>query len=208
MAASDYIVYVDESGDHSLTSIDPQYPVFVLAFCIFDIKSYTADVVPAFQKLKFDYFGHDMIVLHSHHIRKQKGDFNILRNAAIRTNFMNDLTTAIAAAPFTLIATVVDKDKLNAQYVYPANPYDIAMVFCLERTLRFLRDLGHDEKKTTTICFESRGPKEDAELELAFLRVVNGNNWFGGKMPFEIKFAGKQAHSTGMQLADLFAYPI
>ena len=28
---SDYVVYVDESGDHSLTSIDADYPVFVLA---------------------------------------------------------------------------------------------------------------------------------------------------------------------------------
>jgi hypothetical protein len=35
---SQYIVYVDESGDHSLQSIDPQYPVFVLAFCIFHLK--------------------------------------------------------------------------------------------------------------------------------------------------------------------------
>lgn len=28
---SDFIVYVDESGDHSLQSIDQSYPVFVLA---------------------------------------------------------------------------------------------------------------------------------------------------------------------------------
>ena len=32
---SDYIVYVDESGDHSLESINPEYPLFVLSFCIF-----------------------------------------------------------------------------------------------------------------------------------------------------------------------------
>lgn len=32
---SEFVVYVDESGDHSLTSIDRNYPVFVLAFCIF-----------------------------------------------------------------------------------------------------------------------------------------------------------------------------
>jgi hypothetical protein len=32
---SDFIIYVDESGDHSLESIDPDYPVFVLSFCIF-----------------------------------------------------------------------------------------------------------------------------------------------------------------------------
>lgn len=32
---SDFVVYVDESGDHSLASIDPNYPVFVLALCVF-----------------------------------------------------------------------------------------------------------------------------------------------------------------------------
>jgi hypothetical protein len=32
---STYIVYVDESGDHSLNTVDENYPVFVLAFCIF-----------------------------------------------------------------------------------------------------------------------------------------------------------------------------
>lgn len=33
---SDYIVFVDESGDHGLVSIDPEYPIFVLGFCIFN----------------------------------------------------------------------------------------------------------------------------------------------------------------------------
>ena len=29
---SDYIVYVDESGDHSLKSVNPEFPVFVNIF--------------------------------------------------------------------------------------------------------------------------------------------------------------------------------
>ena len=41
----DYIVYVDESGDHSLTSIDPQYPIFVLAFCLFDKEKYAEKIM-------------------------------------------------------------------------------------------------------------------------------------------------------------------
>jgi hypothetical protein len=32
MDNSDYIIYVDESGDHGLSSINEQYPVFVLSF--------------------------------------------------------------------------------------------------------------------------------------------------------------------------------
>ncbi len=32
LPTSDYLVFVDESGDHGLTSIEPSYPIFVLAF--------------------------------------------------------------------------------------------------------------------------------------------------------------------------------
>lgn len=30
MTYNDYVIYVDESGDHTLTAIDRDYPVFVL----------------------------------------------------------------------------------------------------------------------------------------------------------------------------------
>ncbi|MDR9469441.1 DUF3800 domain-containing protein, partial [Marinospirillum sp.] len=63
MNFSDYIVYVDESGDHSLHNINPVYPVFVLAFCLIHKEDYLRKVVPEIQALKFRYFGHDMIIL-------------------------------------------------------------------------------------------------------------------------------------------------
>lgn len=49
---SDYIVFVDESGDHSLTSIDPAYPVFVLSFCVFTRDCYINKLTPALRQLK------------------------------------------------------------------------------------------------------------------------------------------------------------
>ncbi len=61
---SDYIIYVDESGDHSLESIDKQYPVFVLAFCIFNKKIYSESIIRKLKEVKFKYFGHDMVILH------------------------------------------------------------------------------------------------------------------------------------------------
>jgi len=72
---SKYIVYVDESGDHSLKSIDEQYLLFVLAFCVFHKRHYSESVVPALEKFKFNYFGHDQVVLHENEIRKEKGMF-------------------------------------------------------------------------------------------------------------------------------------
>ena len=38
---SAYVVYVDESGDHNLESIDQEYPVFVLSFCVFRKGNYS-----------------------------------------------------------------------------------------------------------------------------------------------------------------------
>jgi hypothetical protein len=64
MPDSDYIIYADESGDHSLTKIDAHYPIFVVAFAIIEKATYTT----AIQKLltiKFQHFGHDMVVLHA-----------------------------------------------------------------------------------------------------------------------------------------------
>ena len=35
-------VFVDESGDHGLARVDPGYPIFVLAFCLFAKSDYVA----------------------------------------------------------------------------------------------------------------------------------------------------------------------
>jgi len=45
MNFSNYIVYVDESGDHSLSSVNKDFPIFVLAFCIFEKAMYSQSAV-------------------------------------------------------------------------------------------------------------------------------------------------------------------
>ena len=90
-AFSDYVVYVDESGDHSLTSINPDFPIFVLAFCVFHKRHYSEMIIPAVEKLKFNYFGHDSVVLHENEIRRQKGPFTFLSQRTVRQEFMGQL---------------------------------------------------------------------------------------------------------------------
>src|ERR1700680_2868913 len=77
---SNFVVYVDESGDHGVQKLDANYPVFVLAFCVFYKRHYSEKVVPALHKFKFNHFGHDLVVLHEHEIRKEKGDFRFFVN--------------------------------------------------------------------------------------------------------------------------------
>ncbi|MCF8081803.1 MAG: DUF3800 domain-containing protein [Deltaproteobacteria bacterium] len=204
---SDYILYVDESGDHGLASIDPNYPVFVLAFCIFHKEQYASQVVSAVQRFKFKYFGHDMVILHEHDIRKDKGDFKFLKNKEKKDAFLNELTEMVKHAPFTLITTVIKKDLLMARYVKPENPYHIALGFGLERAYRFLQSDGQTDK-ITHVVFENRGKKEDDDLELEFRRVCDGGNYFSKHLPFRIVFADKKTNSGGLQFADLVARPI
>src|SRR5262245_59741031 len=101
-AYSEYIVYVDESGDRSLGNINPYYPIFVLSFCIFHKESYSRVVTPALRILKFLTFGHDMIILHEHEIRKKEGLFKLL-NREPRELFLENLSSLISTTDFTLI---------------------------------------------------------------------------------------------------------
>lgn len=213
---SDFVIFVDESGDHSLTSINPDYPLFVLTLCIIKKTDYSRLIVPGFLDFKLEFFGHDMAILHAHEIRKPRGDFSILLNAAVRERFMARLNGLVEAAPFTLIAVVIRKLDLKKNYTTPHNPYDLALRFGLERVSHFLRENGQQDKLTHVIA-ESRGRAEDNDFELQFRRVSqNKRDWHPPSLfamdllrtPLELIIADKKTNSIGMQLADLVAHPI
>lgn len=200
---SNYVVYVDESGDHGLENVDPNYPVFVLAFCVFHKKHYAQRVVPAIEAFKFRHFGHDLVVLHETDIRKEKGGFRF-NGRQHREQFLTELTDIIETSNFVLISCVIDKHRLRER---TSNPYHLALGFCLE-TLYELLEEKQQHQPTTHVVVECRGKREDAELELEFRRVCAGDNKFGRTLPFEIVFADKKTNSSGLQLADLVARPI
>ena len=141
---SDYIVYVDESGDHGLINIKTNYPIFVLVFCIFDKNQYlkTASQI---QNMKFKYFGHDMVILHESDIRIGDGYFSNFSKEN-KANFLGSLTKIIKNQDFTVITAIIDKNKLKAQYVDSFNPYYLAMEFCLERLYLFLQEKQNTNK--------------------------------------------------------------
>ena len=206
MKFSDYIVYVDESGSANPAAIDPDYPVFVLSCCLFHIDTYVSNIVPEVQRFKFKYFGHDMVVLHEHEIRKSAGEFNILLNPATRQNFMADFNALVTNAEFTIISSVINKQGLTDKGI-KEDPYHLAVQFCLERLAMRLNSLGQ-KGCLTHVVFERRGKNEDRDLELEFRRVCDGANFRGLKLPFKCVFADKKVISTGLQLADLTARPI
>ena len=212
---SDYIVFVDETGDHALQTIDPEYPIFGLAFCIFHKSDYQKILSPALQALKLDYWGHDNIILHEHSIRKEKGPFGLLRtDADLRNNFMERLGKIIDETPFSVVSSIINKTKLKQRYANPYNPYEIGLLFCMERTLSFLQQKNQQGRKVT-IIFEGRGKKEDNDLELEFRRICDNKTSLSyykstdfSQITFDMIFSQKSLNVPGLQIADLIARPI
>jgi hypothetical protein len=203
MGFSDYIIYADESGDHGLASINPEMPVFVLAFCIFRKEDYIRSVVPSVQTLKFKYWGHDGVILHNHEIRKRKGEFNILKNQPRAEGFFDDLNVCLINMPVTVIAAVIDKlslAKLIPSGLHP-NPYYLALGFCVAELRKFLNETAENGTKTFIIA-ERRGAEEDKLLAAEFAKIDAPGP------ALELRFMDKKHNSTGLQIADLVAHPI
>jgi hypothetical protein len=206
MEYSDYIVYVDESGDHGLVNIDKQYPIFVLAFCIFKKSDYLK-TVQDFQEFKFNHFGHDIVILHENEIRKDKGVFKVLNNLEKKSSFIKKLSDVVNQQKFAVISTTIKKDELKKHYRYDNNPYHIALKFCIERLFNFLI-ASNQQKKITHIVVEQRGKTEDRALEREFSKICSKGNFKDITTNFEMIMASKQSNSTGLQLADLIVRPI
>ena len=166
------------------------------------------------QCLRMEIWGHDQIIFHEHDIRKEKGPFKLLRtDRELRERFLEELTSIIAEANIKLIVSVIDKKRLKERYANPYNPYEVAMLFCMERTLSFLCRQNETGKRIF-VLFESRGRREDRELELEFRRICDNRSNWGYKRPdfqqmyFEHIFVDKKSNTTGLQLADLVVRPL
>ena len=204
------VVYFDEVGNPTLDASDKDFPVFAIAMFICDTNCYVNQIVPRVSRLKFDYFGHEGIVLHSRDIRKAQGDFGFLTNPDVRAAFMSDLSSIMDSCDYKLLAVAIRKDKLVSRYVYPADPYDLALLFAMERLISVL-EVARQTK--VTIIAEMRGKKEDRDLYVAFQRIVTrGSGYIDAArfkgVDFTLKFLPKAANVIGTQLADLAAYPI
>lgn len=203
---SDFIVYVDESGDHGMEKLDANYPMFVLAFCVFYKRHYAERVVPALEKFKFNHFGHDLVVLHEHEIRKETGAFRF-GSRQEKEEFLSELTSIIDQSNFILISCVINKEGLRRAGGAPPNPYNLALSFCLDALYELMEEKMQAARKTHVV-FERRGEKEDKEMELEFRRICDGANRQGITLPFTIIFGDKRVNSSGLQLADLVARPV
>ncbi|MDF7663184.1 DUF3800 domain-containing protein [Bifidobacterium sp. ESL0763] len=201
----DYIVFVDESGDQSLKNADSDYPIFVLAFCIFKKRHYLDYVLPAITELKFDFWGSDTVILHEREMRKRQNAFEILMDGDKREVFFARLNEIMTNAQYDVVSTIIDKRTYKSTWA--RTPYDVATQFGMERVFYEMEARGQRGLRIP-IIFESRGKKEDKALLAAIQGIKNKTRCKGMPEMFDCECASKFSNSVGLQFADMVARPI
>ena len=96
----------------------------------------------------------------------------------LRERFYAELNRLVEAAPMKICAAVVDKLLLRARYADTRHPYQDALHCCMTQ-LHFMLSEEKQRGRKVHVMFESRGKKEDQELELEFRRIAAGNGRSG-----------------------------
>jgi len=210
LGSSRFVAFLDECGDHSMTSIDDDFPLFVLATVIVERRTYIEDILPRINSFKLSYWDHEGVNLHSRDIRKSEGPFSILQNPRRRERFLSGLSTLMERLPYWLLIVGINKRGHIERYAERArNPYELAMTFTFERIVHFLERVGEHH---LPVVAETRGRKEDASLAEAFHQLLDEGTAYVLADRFQrldcpLVFQSKQRNICGLQLADLCAHP-
>lgn len=208
---SEFVAYGDESGTATLGKIEADFPAVGLAFCVFRVEDYVREVVPQVQTLKFRYFGHDQVVLHESEIRRRQGDF-IFGSSDLRAAFMAEINALMREIPMAIVATVVDQQALRRRYGSAFDAYDVGLRCCAEQVLRLIGEtdpLGA-EAEVSVVAEARSSTTQNHAAENRFYTGLPGIGTYASAPPSRVKlrFARKQANSTGLQIADLVVRPI
>jgi hypothetical protein len=198
---SNYLVFVDEAGDHTIAHTYPEFPFLVLAFVIISKDEYCDRLLPKFARLKIKHFGDVSTIFHEREIRKQQNDFRILIVPKIREEFFPDINAMMSEINYHVASVVIDKRGFSGSCSDDQNSklYETAVKQGMKLVHEFLRSQNDDN--FTTLTFESRGKSEDSKL----LRYFESS---GEKNNFKLVLHAKSAGGLGLQFADMIARPI
>ena len=203
-------LYLDESGDHNLAVIDPQYPLFVLGGVIMEQRYAESELPRELDAFKRGLFGRADVVLHTADIVRNRNGFEEMKDAAFRARFLESLNTLMQRLRYTVVACAIRKTNHLGRYGPAASdPYLMGLDVLVER---FCFEVGPARAGGMMIA-ERRGSPLDERLELAWeklkergTRYVRGGDIEGRITGLDLR--AKSENVPGLQLADLVVSPI
>jgi hypothetical protein len=203
-------LYLDESGDHNLAVIDPQYPLFVLGGVIMERRYAESELPRELDAFKRALFGHTDLVLHTADIVRNRNGFEEMKDAAFRARFLESLNALMQRLRYTVVACAIRKTHHLGRYGDAAtDPYLMSLDVLVER---FCFEVG-TARAGGVVVAERRGPELDARLEGAWAqlkrrgtRYVRADDICGRLTGLELR--AKSENLPGLQVADLVVSPI
>jgi len=205
-------LFLDESGDHSLSAIDPQYPVFVLGGVIADSEFAVTEMDAAVRRLKLDVFGRNDFALHTADIVRQQGAFrSLVKPRLIQLNH-DRLNVLMQRLHYTVVACAVRKDAHLAAYGAAAlDPYALSLNVLVERFCFALADAR--ETQPGLIVAERRDKALDSALLASWRNLRERGTSYLRPAAIrdrvaDLRLESKGAGIAGLELADLVVSPI
>lgn len=205
-------MFLDESGDHSLDVIDPQYPLFVLGGCIIDMDYHDNILTPRLKQYKMDLFGRDDFILHTADIVRRKGIFKKLTDKTFREHFYNETNLLMNELDYMVIVCVIKKNYHLAKYGLAAlDPYMLSLRILIERFVFEIKQRGSGS--SGIVIAESRDEPLDNKLHLAWIDIrTSGTSYISAsevrKHISALHIRDKKIGVAGLQIADLIVSPI
>ncbi len=204
------VMFIDESGDHNLSVIDPQYPLFVLGGVIVDKDYAEGELTEKLAAFKRDLFGREDLILHTADITRNRNGFERLKDTGFRQQFYERLNVLMSELRYSVVACAIHKNHHLSRYgVAALDPYLLSLNVLVER---FCMDIGNVEGGGLIVA-ERRDATLDHELDLAWLNLkIQGTRFMQAtkieKRVLALNLRDKKANIAGLQLADLIVTPI
>ena len=228
----DYVMFIDENGNSNAINniskkiannepISDDEKYFTITGCIFEKKHYSK-MRNNVRKLKEKYWNDGYyfdtkhnetryVCLHSREIRMHTGAFN--DSLIDYLAFMEDLSNTLKKIKCNIISVSIDLEKYVRE-IKEKPVYEVAFDLLLERYV-----YSTNKHKKGIIMLESRGKEDDKELLKHINEIINIKGTKGIKSK-ELKdkidgvyfnpkwYGGYSSTYSGLEIADLFSYPI
>lgn len=209
-----YIMYIDESGDTIPLSQNGK-KFLVLTGCIIDAEK-KRDVEKILREIKNKYYHNPDIEIKSNFLRYANPDIPNcnsplkLHDRAKYDQLEAEVADFLKTIPTTLISVAIGKQKFWDKYP-SKNPYDSAYIFLLERFQMFLQ-----KEKALGICIldPREGQVEKHYIGESIDKAHHALRFDGSRLGVKcdnvierVLFSTSDLN-TGIQIADLYCYPI
>lgn len=209
-----FTMYIDESGNHALTSPTERYLGLTGVIC--DRHVLATQFGAGIESLKSEFWPgqpEGAVILHRADIVHRRGHYGILNDRKVQDQFDCRLLALLDGWDYTVVSVVIDKHAHRENYATPYPAYHYCLRVLLAQYVLFLEE----RRRTGSVMAEARNTDADRRLEEEYASImaegtslgpcsVDGTRFQACITNRQLRLDRKGANNAGLQLADLLAH--